>query len=139
MGYEEVKTEQSTAQVEDLLALTMHEGESVKAFKSRFDLIDEEVKHKCITWLFRANHVVVKLIPDAVAVKVTVRGTNFIFASLYMDITQPVTSNIFTELSSMANENTRVYICADTNSHHVLWGNKNTNSRGEELLDLLNT
>ena len=77
--------------------------------------------------------------PDAVAVKVTLNGTNFIFASLYMDITQPVTSNIFTELSSMANENTRVYICADTNSHHVLWGNKDTNSRGEELLDILNT
>ena len=77
--------------------------------------------------------------PDSVAIKVTLGSSSFVLASVYMDITQPISPTIFNELSSMANENTHVYICADTNSHHVLWGNKDTNSRGEELFDILNT
>ena len=77
--------------------------------------------------------------PDTIAIKVSHGETSTIFASLYMDITQSISADTFNELSSLANEKTKVYICADTNAHHVLWGNKDTNSRGEDLLDILNT
>ena len=77
--------------------------------------------------------------PDSIAIKVSHGGQNIILASLYMDVTQSISSTIFNDLSSRANDNTQVFICADTNAHHVLWGNKDTNNRGEDLLDALNS
>ena len=56
-----------------------------------------------------------------------------------MDINETINSpNLINLINYAASSKVPLIIGSDTNSHHKLWGNKDCNKRGEELLDLIN-
>ena len=78
--------------------------------------------------------------PDQVAIKIKHDGQELILASSYMDGNKVVPPPELTSLVAYANQQKLPLIVgSDTNSHHTLWGNKETKVRGEELLDFLDS
>ena len=76
--------------------------------------------------------------PDIIALLINHEGKDIIFASSYMDITQDIPPAQSIPLINYANSNKLPLILgSDTNAQHTLWGNKQCNRRGEDLLDLL--
>ena len=78
--------------------------------------------------------------PDLVAIKCRQDARDIILASVYMDINTSVNSpNLISLINYAKSCKAPLIIGSDTNAHHQLWGNKNRNGRGEDLLDLLNS
>ena len=78
--------------------------------------------------------------PDQVAIKIKHDSKEFILASSYMDGTRIVPPPELAPLVAYADKHKLPLIVgSDTNSHHTLWGNKETRARGEELLDFLDS
>ncbi len=78
--------------------------------------------------------------PDQVAIKIKHDGKELILASSYMDGTKEVPPPELTPLVTYANQlKLPLIVGSDTNSHHILWGNRETRARGEELLDFLDS
>ena len=76
--------------------------------------------------------------PDLIALQINHEGKEIILASAYMDITHDLPPANFTPLTTYADSNKLPLILgSDTNAQHTLWGNKECNKRGEDLLDLL--
>ena len=77
--------------------------------------------------------------PDLVAIKCRQGDKDYILASAYMDINETINSpNLISLINYATSSKVPLIIGSDTNSHHKLWGNKDCNKRGEELLDLIN-
>ena len=78
--------------------------------------------------------------PDQVAIKIKHDSKELILASSYMDGNKVVPPPELAPLVAYANQQKLPLIVgSDTNSHHILWGNKETKDRGEELLDFLDS
>ena len=78
--------------------------------------------------------------PDLVAIKCRQGAKDYILASAYMDINESInSSNLINLINYAASSKVPLIIGSDTNSHHKLWGNKDCNKRGEDLLDLINS
>ena len=77
--------------------------------------------------------------PDLIAIKYKHDDREVILASMYMDYNESIQLPKLADLIKYAEKlKVPLLIGADTNSHHKLWGNKDNNARGEELLDFLN-
>ena len=78
--------------------------------------------------------------PDQIAIKIKHENKEFILASTYMDITDSLPPSQLIPLVNHANNlKLPLIIGSDTNAQHKLWGNKESNKRGEELLEIINT
>ncbi|MCP4489190.1 MAG: hypothetical protein GY820_18040 [Gammaproteobacteria bacterium] len=74
------------------------------------------------------------------AIKIKREQKELILASSYMDITKSAPPPEHHPLVNYADQQKLpLIIGSDTNGHHTLWGNKECNSRGEELLDFLSS
>ena len=78
--------------------------------------------------------------PDQVAIHIKHKYREIIFASTYMDITHDIPPTQSIPLINYANNNKLpLIIGSDTNAQHTLWGNRECNKRGEDLIDLFNS
>ena len=78
--------------------------------------------------------------PDQVAIDIKHKDREIIFASIYMDITHDIPPTQCIPLINYANNNKLpLIIGSDTNAQHTLWGNRECNKRGEDLIDLFNS
>ena len=78
--------------------------------------------------------------PDQVAIHIKHKDREIIFASIYMDITHDIPPTQSIPLINYANNNKLpLIIGSDTNAQHTLWGNRECNKRGEDLIDLFNS
>ena len=78
--------------------------------------------------------------PDQVAIHIKHKDREIIFASIYMDITHDIPPTQSIPLINYSNNNKLpLIIGSDTNAQHTLWGNRECNKRGEDLIDLFNS
>ena len=76
--------------------------------------------------------------PDLVAIKIKREEKELILASSYMDITKTAPPPETLPIVKYAEQHKLPLIVgSDTNGHHTLWGNKECNDRGDDLLDFL--
>ncbi len=80
---------------------------------------------------------------DLCVCTIKVEGQLWYFASLYLDITESIVSVCDSRLNKLLewceNHKIPLLIAADCNAHSVLWGCENSNSRGEELEEVILT
>ena len=77
---------------------------------------------------------------DQITLKIRFNSKDFIITSTYMDITKIIPSpNFSTVVKYAEKQNLPLIVGSDTNARHKLWGNKDRNTRGEELLDFLSS
>ena len=78
--------------------------------------------------------------PDLVALKIKRDSKEIIMASSYMDGNMMIPPPNTNRLIDYADKHKLpLIIGSDTNAQHKLWGNKECNKRGEELLEFLTT
>ena len=66
------------------------------------------------------------------------KDLSIVMASIYMDITKDIPSDMITRLASYAEREKLPLIASmDSNAHHVAWGHGDTNARGRALLQTL--
>ena len=76
--------------------------------------------------------------PDQIAIKIKHDNKEVILASTYMDINDNIPPSQTTPLIKYANDNKLpLIIGSDTNAQHKLWGNRECNKRGNDLLEWL--
>ena len=77
---------------------------------------------------------------DQVAIRIKHDNKELVMVSSYMDGNRQVPPNELTPIVDYAKRHRLpMVIGSDTNSHHVLWGNRESNTRGENLLDYLDS
>ena len=77
---------------------------------------------------------------DQVAIHIKHKDREIIFASIYMDITHDIPPTQSIPLINYENNNKLpLIIGSDTNAQHTLWGNRECNKRGKDLIDLFNS
>ena len=77
---------------------------------------------------------------DQVAIQIKHDNKEIVIVSSYMDGDKQVPPSEMTAVVDYAKQNSLPLIVgSDTNSQHKLWGNKNNNGRGEDLLDYMDS
>ena len=77
---------------------------------------------------------------DQTTLKIQHNDKSYIINSTYMDINENIPPPQLTELVNYTDKHKLpLIIGTDTNARHKLWGNKDSNSRGEQLLDFIST
>ena len=75
---------------------------------------------------------------DTTVIKIRNKSNTHIVASIYMDQNKDIPTEKITALTKIANDTkATLIITSDTNAHHKIWGDKNTDKRGEDLLNTL--
>ena len=75
---------------------------------------------------------------DMVTISTKLTNHTLYITNCYMDITTSCPPPLLTKLLDHCKTNNhRILVSADTNAHHTAWGNKYTNARGTNLLNLI--
>eukprot|EP00116_Pleurobrachia_bachei_P002418 sb/3462680/ len=76
---------------------------------------------------------------DACTILIKHEKTNIILSSIYMDQTKDINTKLIKQIKDRADKlKAKLIIGTDTNSHHKKWGDKNTDKRGETLMEAIN-
>ena len=68
------------------------------------------------------------------------KNLTILLASVYMDETKSIPSNLITRISNFADsEKLPLIIGTDSNAHHTAWGHPSCNARGRELIQLISS